>query len=581
MQHPIFNDSNKFCDWLVDELGPQFKKYVNQFIDDGVNAELISSLDQDEWSGLITDPNHRRALTHAVVDMMDFGVPGIQMEPLCPKEHIIMAARQLDVEDIVTWLQMIGSEFEQYGQVFLDNGVDGALLYELAPEDLAELVPDAIHRSALMDEIADPSLRFLSAILRQKPGCRPGVGSYQRRRSVVVPGGAILNDTDHYKNQKVDEVSKYFDSLLEISDKNDNLLPWLTVNGFASYHLTLTSKGCTWETFESIDSPQYLVDLGISPVEAESIFQRIQETRAGAEAEMDSPGRSSGIGRCRSQQTGSIECESISDRSEIEEISPLKIDWMVFAITKYLQPDNVACDFLSKLWSLGNNSSNAESERRRLIYDYQTEVRNTIIQKTQDLIREHKENLLRVKDEFTSLARLAFSLDATVPSIFAEVPGSMYTLPRQLVLELFDFGIDCDTNGFPLWFSSEEDRGTLFHAFLCGIVASGDQLNFHTLRAIAPHIDVHTHRGSSALDIVATGLHHQDSTKAEVCSNLYMQLQQYGFLRTSLSSTSKENDLHGLYQAIEKETCSAVISCNFLKMEVRTLIVEFLIGFKL
>lgn len=579
MQHPIFNDSNKFCAWLVEELGPQFKKYVNQFIDDGINGELISSLELDEWSGLIVDPNHRRALTRAVVGMMDFHTPGVKTELSCPKEHVRMAVRQLDVQDIVTWLQMIGAEFEQYGQVFLDNGVDGALLTVLAPEDLAELVPDPIHRSAVMDEIADPNLNFLTAILSQKPGSRAGHGSY-RRRSVVVESNAIKNG-DTPRSPEGDEVSKYFDNQLEISERNDNLLPWLTVNGFASYHLTLTSKGCTWEIFESITSPQYLEQLGVLQADAESMFLRIQEWRAGNEAELDTP-RYSGASRQRSERTDSFHYDSYSDLSEIEEISRLKIDWMVLAITKHLQPDNVACDFLSKLWSLGINSRSAENDRRRLMLEYRTEVHNTIIQKAQDLVREHKDNLsLKFKDELTCLARLAFALDATVPSFFAEVPGSMYTLPRQLVLELFDFGVDCDRNGFPLWFSSEEDRGTLFHAFLCGIISSGDQVNFHTLRAIGPHIEVHTQRGSSALDVVATGLHDQDPRKAEVCCNLYMQLQQYGFLRTSLSSTAKENDLHALFHAIEKETRSTVMSCNWLKIEVRTAIAEYLIGFRL
>jgi len=575
MQHPIFNDSNKFCAWLVEELGPQYKKYVSQFIDDGINGELISSLEPDEWSVLITDPFHRRALTRAVVGMMDFDTPGVKNELSCPKEHVRMAVQQLDVQDIVTWLQMIGAEFEQYGQVFLDNGVDGALLTVLAPEDLAELVPDPIHRSAVMDEIADPNLSFLSAILSQKPGSRPGHGSF-RRRSVVVESNTIKNG-DTPRSPEGDEVSKYFDNQLEISEKNDNLLPWLTVNGFASYHLTLTSKGCTWEIFESIKSAGYLAQLGVSQADADSMFLRIQEWRAGNEAEMDTP-RYSSTSRQRTDRTGSFEYDSFSDISEIEEISPLKIDWMVLAIVKYLKPDNVACDFLSKLWSLGANSRSAETDRRRLILEYQADVHNTIIQETQDLISEHKENLSKnFKEELTSLARLAFALDAKVDLIFAEVPGSMYTLPRQLVLQLFDFGVDCDSNGFPLWFSCEEDRGTLFHAFLCGVISSGDQVNFHTLRAIGPHIEVYTLRGSSALDIVANGLHDQDPKKAEVCCNLYMQLQQYGFRRTSLSSTSKEDDLHALFHAIEKETRSTVMSCSWLKIEVRTAVIEYLI----
>jgi len=457
--------------------------------------------------------------------------------------------------------------------------VDGALLSELAPEDMAELVPDPIHRTTVMDEIADPTLNFLSAILSQKPGFSSGHGSY-RRRSVVVERTTI-KDIEKPMSPYGDEVSKYFDSQLDISGKNDNLLPWLTVNGFASYHLTLTSKGCTWEIFQCIGSSQHLVDLGISQADAESMFRKIQEVRAGNEAELETPNYGS-AGRMRSERTDSFHYDSYSDISEIEEIPRCKIDWMVLAITKHIKLDNVACDFLSKLWSIGLNSRTAESERIQLIIEHQAEVKQTIIRKTQDLIREHKENFPKnVKDKLTSLARLAFSLDAKVSSIFADVKGSMYTLPRQLVHELFDFGVDCDTNGFPLWFSSEEDRGTLFHAYLCGIIAFGDQLTFHTLRAIAPHIEVHTQRGSSALDLVATGLHNQDPKKAEICSNLYMQLLQYGFLRTSLSSSAKENDLHALFHAIEKETRSTVESCNRLEKKVLTLIVEFLIGFRL
>lgn len=579
MNDKVFSSSEELCKWIVEELGPQFKRYVDQFIDDGIDGELLSQLEEEEMAGLVSDSEHRRALTQAVVDLMAFNTPADDFNNFsCPKDHIMNAVAQLDEWDIVTWLELLGEPYSAYGKAFFDNGVDGALLMMLSPEDFAELIPDPIQRRVVMEEVCNPTPTFLSAILQEKPLVRNNLkGGGNRRRSVVVNGPQSPNSDFNLKLKGLSlsdsqQVSAYFDEALEKSKKEDNLLPWLTANGYSHHWLTLQQNGCTWQILKSIPSIDHLHRLGVkSKNDATSLFMRIVELRD--LEQIDDSDRHSNRSRAVSDAS---ESSDISDIVAPDETPRFKTDWAVLAIARFL-PEAEACDFLAQIWR-----SSTETGRQRLVNEHRNAVEKIIVAK----MKAHQSQINGAPSEdLTSIARLAFALDVKVAAIFSEVSGQSYQLPRQLALELLDFGYSCDTTGFPLLHSeyanaSDEDRGSIFHCFLLASLRAGANLSFQDLGAIGPRIDVVTQRGLTALDIIGEFLRrNSDETNAGVALTLHGLLQQYGFYRQSTSNpTPEESESITAYKAYEKKGRNAIMNVNWLKKKVRLALISFTFG---
>jgi len=168
--------SKQLVNWMILRW-PSMKNVKEVFVANCIDGETLQVLESTDLQELGISQKQSKQILHEfqVLKMKDQGKAQDFVPPDEPEDHYMDTSllpiqkgpkrkpvdlKQYSPEGIVQWMIGVNSKFDQYKDIFLENGIDGEALEALEPDDLNELGMKSCDSDLIIKEFQDANIRF-------------------------------------------------------------------------------------------------------------------------------------------------------------------------------------------------------------------------------------------------------------------------------------------------------------------------------------------------------------------------------------------------------------------------------------